>query len=434
MTKARTCAWLFLVLPLGLPALAFAQTPGDPPAPTGDASPVRPAPPREATVAPPPRRVDAAPAAPPAALTPPVKKSRKPAAWMAKLKKLLHLGDIWQPELLLHLKFTAGEGTAANGETNVEYNDFRVTRGYFGVKIKPTRWLEARLTTDTKQDDTGDFKLRLKYAYARFVAPVETALLTEPYVMAGMISTPWISFEEGLNPWRMQGTMFTERNKLFGSADLGVMAGVLLGRKLPKAYQDSVSSKEPGTWGSLALGVYNGGGYSAIEKNRDKVIHARATLRPLGFIFPNLQLSYVLVHGKGNVDAAIPDWQNHVFAASFEHRFLGLVGQYAMGKGVQKGQESGWINGSGNPRHFQGASAFLEVKLPWIWSSVITRYDWFDGPNASGTSAAYHRVIGGYAFHFWGRNKNVLLLDVDYSIYDGVPNQWGVSLTLQVAL
>jgi hypothetical protein len=433
MSTMRRFTWLLPFLALCLPALAHGQAAGDPPAPTGDATPVRPVPPREATAVPPPRRVDPVPVAPAAAAKPPVKKRSKPAAWMEKLKKLLHLGDVWQPELLLHLKFSAGEGTAPNGATNAEYNDFRVTRGYFGVKIKPTRWLEARLTTDTRQDDTGDFKVRLKYAYARFVAPVETVAVSEPYVMAGMISTPWISFEEGLNPWRMQGTMFTERNKRFGSADLGVMAGVLLGRKLSRHYQDTVSSKEPGTWGSLAVGLYNGGGYSAFEKNRDKVLHARATLRPLGPIFPNLQLSYVLVYGKGNVDAEIPDWQNHVIAASFEHRFLGLVGQYAAGKGVQKGQESGWINGLGHPRHFQGASAFLEVKLPWIWSSVIGRYDWFDGPNASGTTA-FHRIIGGYAFHFWGRNKNVLLLDVDYSIYDGVPNQWAVSLTLQVAL
>ncbi|MDY0003662.1 MAG: hypothetical protein RBU30_20350, partial [Polyangia bacterium] len=324
-------------------------------------------------------------------------------------------------------------GTSATGAANVRYNDFRATRGYLGLKVKPAKWFEGRITTDTKQEDSGDYKMRLKYIYGKFTLPKETVVVSDPYVMAGMISTPWISFEEGLNPYRMQGTVFTERNKLFGSADLGVSAGVLLGRKLPKGYQETVSNKEPGTWGSLAIGAFNGGGYSAIEKNRNKVLQARASIRPLGFIFPNLQLSYFLIYGKGNQETAIPNWLNHVMAASFEHRYLNLVGQLVLGKGNAAGGGSGWIDANGRPESFKGASGFAELKLSWIWSSLIARYDWFDGPNPS-TASSYHRLIGGYAFHFWGRNKNVLLLDLDYSILEGVKDQWGVSLTLQIAL
>ena len=41
------------------------------------------------------------------------------------------------------------------------------------------------------------------------------------------------------------------------------VAGALIGPKLPKSYQKQVSKVYPGLWGSVAIGLYNGGGYHA---------------------------------------------------------------------------------------------------------------------------------------------------------------------------
>ena len=54
---------------------------------------------------------------------------------------------------------------------------------------------------------------------------------------------PWLDFEEHINNFRMQDTMFMERNGLFNSADVGVMAGGNLGRHDVDDYQKNVSNR-----------------------------------------------------------------------------------------------------------------------------------------------------------------------------------------------
>ena len=105
-------------------------------------------------------------------------------------------------------------------------------------------------------------KVRLKYAYAKFHLP-DWGVLTRPEVEVGMAHMPWLDFEEHINLYRMQDTMFMERNGLFNSADLGVTFLALLGGTLPDEYQKKVSKHYPGRWGSVSFGVYNGGGYHA---------------------------------------------------------------------------------------------------------------------------------------------------------------------------
>jgi hypothetical protein len=418
------------------------------PAGTGDASPV-PVPTSDASAVParstpdPPRGRPAVPVDRVRAVAPlPALAREKPKpgrcarAW--KVLRKLADNEVFRLELVGYFKYTYGYGKSAAGQSDITFSDFRVTRAYLGAKVKPTRWFEARITVDTTQDDTGDFKMRLKYLYGKFTLPLETSLVTEPYVMAGMVSTPWHSFEEGLNAYRMQGTIFAERNKLFGSTDLGVTFGTLLGRKLPARYQKEVSPNDPGSIGSLALGVYNGGGYAAKELNPDKEFALRLALRPALHWHPNLQVAYGLIWGRGNVDSTLPEyaavlpaWRNHLFQASYEHRYFVTYVQYAFGTGSQKADPS-WLHEDFTARPFRGTTAFLEVKLPWIRSSVMGRHDYFDGPNASGKP--YHRVIAGYALHFWGRNKNVLLLDYERSLYTDARDPWALSLTIQLKL
>lgn len=371
------------------------------------------------------------------------KQAKKKLSFSERLAAIRRLITDWVgikvgAQWLIHYRY--GYGRTPDGRL-ADYNAFTVSRGYLTLRINPVKWFDSRITMDTYQDDRRDWKVRLKYLHGKFILPYETKVVSEPFLKFGIVEMPWLDFEEHINRYRMQGTMFTERQKLFNSADLGITVGTLLGPKLPAAYQRKVNSAYPGTYGSLAVGVYNGGGYHAIEKNRKKVFEGRISLRPLLHFHPNLQLSYFIVWGQGNIEDenSIPDWRSHVFMVSYEHQYLVATAQLIMGKGIQAGEGQLWIDVNGNAAEYMGASGFLEVKLPWIWSGIIARYDWFDGPNDSGLDP-YSRIIAGWAFHFWGRNKNVLLLDFDYSLLGSdslgqpVRDIWALTLTLQIKL
>ncbi|MCX8126939.1 MAG: hypothetical protein N3E40_07395, partial [Dehalococcoidia bacterium] len=231
-----------------------------------------------------------------------------------------------EPSVLWYLQYAWGE------EKGESYNRASVTRGYLTLKLKPVKWFTPRITLDTTQESGGDFKVRLKYLYGQLVLPVETDFITEPNVEFGIVHVPWFDFEQSIYRYRAQGAIFIERNKVLNSADIGVTVGALLGSKLSKDYQEKISKYDPGKWGSLSFGIYNGGGYNAVENNQNKVFQSRVSLRPLGWILPNLQLSHLFIFGKGNTPKEIcdennvckpgePDWMLNLIMASFEHQY-----------------------------------------------------------------------------------------------------------------
>ncbi len=212
---------------------------------------------------------------------------------------------------------------------------------------------------------------------------------------------PWLDFEEHVNYYRLQDTMFIERNSIFNSADIGVTFASLLCEGMDEEYQKRVNNKYPGRCGSMALGIYNGGGYHASEKNDNKVLEGRLTVRPLPDIIPGLQLSYFGLHGKGN-DASDPDWTVNLGFASFEHEYFVLTGQYYNGEGQQKGEDE-------NDK--DGYSFFTELKLHKKFS-MIGRYDYFD-PNDEVEDDENERYIAGVAYHIDKQHKNMLVVDYE---------------------
>ncbi|RLB59942.1 MAG: hypothetical protein DRI34_00005, partial [Deltaproteobacteria bacterium] len=313
-----------------------------------------------------------------------------------------------EPSALWYLGYGWGKQDGEN------FSRGYVGRGYLTLKFKPVEWFVPRITLDAHQDDGGDFNVRLKYLYGKFVLPVETAWITEPAVEFGLVHGPWFDYEEHINNYRAQGTMFIERNRVLNSADLGATVTALLGRKLPADYRQRVSGKYPGRWGSVSFGLYNGGGYHAAEHNQNKVFESRLSLRPLGPWLPNLQLSHFFIYGRGNSPARIcdeqgvcrpgePDWLLNAFMVSFEHEYFVATAQLALGRGNQKGDQ---VDDRGQALESFGWSGFVEIKLPGILSSVIGRYDhWEWGGEAS------DRVIAGWAEHFY--KHNYLLLNID---------------------
>ncbi len=310
---------------------------------------------------------------------------------------------------LMYLKYELGE---AGGET---FSEFGVGRSYFTARASILPRLSARLTIDAHQDDTGDFKARLKYAHLKYDVGSLGSALTDLELEAGIAHMPWLGFEEHINLYRMRGQMFMERNGLFNSADLGVtLRGNLFGQ-VGEAFQRTVSDHFAGRYGSFEVGVYNGGGYHAAEANENKVVEGRLTLRPLPDIVPGLQISGLAIMGKGNqADAGdgIPDWNTYNVFLSYQHEHATFTAQYVTGEGNQKGT---FVNfsGPGQATEIAGYSFFGEGKLG-SWR-VIGGYDDFDRtPGLADFSLRRYHLGVGYVV----TGGNILLLSADQVDWD----------------
>ena len=237
----------------------------------------------------------------------------------------VQIGGLW------YLAYQAGDAYNLMPGKTRSYSQFRIKRGYINFQAALQPWLDVRITPDVTQDQTGDFKVRIKYLYAKFkgrgAGPIQ-----KPYVEFGVAHMPWLDFEEHINRFRMQDTMFMERSGLFNSADTGFTLGSNLGPDMPAEYMNNVNNSYAGRYGSWQLGVYNGGGYHAPERNSNKVLEARGSLRPLPEQLPGLQLHLFGVHGKANLPepdppAKLPEYDVLAGMASYEHKYFVLTGQ-----------------------------------------------------------------------------------------------------------
>ncbi|MBE0673465.1 MAG: hypothetical protein IH591_02270 [Bacteroidales bacterium] len=70
--------------------------------------------------------------------------------------------------------------------------------------------------------------------YVRPFFFVDIPLVRNSWLDFGMVSRPWLDFEEKINRYRVQGTMYTERVNIMNSADFGLTYVCLLGGKMPK--------------------------------------------------------------------------------------------------------------------------------------------------------------------------------------------------------
>jgi hypothetical protein len=299
-------------------------------------------------------------------------------------------------------------------------NKFTVKRGYLNIQKKVLKWgensLDARITPDVTQDATGDLKLRLKYIYGKFNFKGNWS----PYLEWGLVHMPWLDFEEHVNLYRMQDTMFLERNGTFNSADLGATFGGFFGPKIkgPHAY--------PGKYGSFAVGVYNGAGYHGNEANKNKAIEGRVSLRPFPDQLQGLQISYFGVSGKGNSDTS-PDYKVNLGFLSYEFDLGTLTAQYYEGKGNGGGSA---VDENGNALERKGYSFFGEFRFPPSKKArVIFRYDWFD-PDKHTSNDVRKTYIAGLAWDLG--HANIILADYQKVKTPGQSDDQRFQLTLQV--
>lgn len=253
-------------------------------------------------------------------------------------------------------------------------NEFRLKRGYVTVQKKFSKRLSTRVTQDVsvdhEGDGEGDIEVRLKYMYVKYRFD-DFSVFTKPFVEFGLVHRPWLDFEQKVNPYRVQGTMYLERYYVLRSADYGITFGALLGGKMDEAYSKSVGDKYPGRYGSMSVGVYNGGGYHAVERNDNKLVETRVTLRPLPDQLPGAQISWVGGLGKGNQEES-PDLFYNAAYLSYQHPDFQFNMQAYYGEGDIDGEA---ILADGESYNRDGFSAFTEIRYPWNKLALLLRYD-----------------------------------------------------------
>ena len=299
------------------------------------------------------------------------------------------------------------------------FNQFTLRRGYITFNQRFNDIFSVRFTQDITLDeegtDAGNIEMRLKYCLIR-VENQFMPVLKNSWWELGLISRPWFGFEDKINDYRVQSAMFLDKYDILGSADFGISLTGLIGGEVNGDYQKRVSSQLPGLYGSYSIGVFNGGGYHAIEENSNKTIEGRFTLRPFGDILPGLQISYNFANGKGNIPS-MPDFHfNHLYL-SWQSRPLILSGQIFKGSGNAGGT---YVDEEGEAFVNNGYSFFGEVKILPTNFALMSRIDRHYVYGES--SGDYSSVVAGLCYRFAGNNK--LLLNTDFRKVNGAATRF----------
>lgn len=301
-------------------------------------------------------------------------------------------------------------------EGNNNFNEFTVKRGYINFKKSLNKHLTGRITpditVDKEGDGEGDLEMRLKYCYMELKDEGDYWIFTNPKILVGEVFTPWIEFEERINVYRVTGSHFMDYEAIVSSADFGFVVTSLLGGKVDDTYQKNVSNAYPGKYGSVAVGIYNGGGYHAMEKNNNKTTQWRVTLRPIPDLIPGFQLSYTGAYGKGNT-ALYPSWRLNAGIASFEASNITTTAQYFNSLGNFEGSLADSL---GNSHDSNGYSFFAEAKLLKKKFSVFGRYDHMTVDEKNRNVNSNQKIIG-VAYHIYERNK--VVFDYNHNTVDG---------------
>lgn len=253
------------------------------------------------------------------------------------------------------------------------YNAFDVTRGFLDIRARLSPRVRFRFTPDVQPTRDADLStnlaLRLAYASLEFDVTKQATLLF------GMHDTPWLSFEQSIDRYRVQGPMFSERERLIpGQTDLGASIKATAGRA------------------EVHAGVYNGEGSGRAELDKYKSVQARVTVRPLGDATP-LRLSGFYSHGWY---ARERPRNVAIVMASYEERHVVATAQY--------------LSSTDNPfvadnLERRGTSFFGEVRQGVTGWAGLARIDLYDPNKADDYDARRRFTFGGARWNQVGRGR-----------------------------
>ncbi len=298
---------------------------------------------------------------------------------------------------------------AGNYDDQDSLYQIELKRGYFTIESHLSNNLTARytqdITLDTEGDDAGNVEMRLKYLYLQSKVNIFPNI-QKGSISFGMVARPWIEFEQKINSYRVMGPMFLERIDVLSSADFGFIYEGLIGGEIDQEYQREVNKNYPGKYGSFSFGLYNGGGYHAVEMNNNKTFEARLTVRPLPAALPGLQFGYAFANGKANLPGNNTDFKMNVLYLSSESKVHALLFQYYQGIGDYGGKYCDSLFSS-YANH--GLAVFGEFRIPSTPLSIVGNYDYF----VSEQQPDYYiqQINAGIAYRF---SKNKLVLGGEY--------------------
>jgi len=272
------------------------------------------------------------------------------------------------------------------------FNVFDVTRLYLNVNGQLSRNVRFRFTPDVRRSTDGSLAgtlvMRVKYAFVEF----DNVKAARSWVRFGAHQTPWLDFEEGIDRYRVQGTMFAEREALIpGSSDFGVGYFTPLGKYI-----------------DIQTGIYNGEGYSQTDVNKYKSVQGRVTVRPFAGtgIANGFRLSSF--YNAGWYAADRPR-RLGIVMGSFEHPHLVATLQY--------------LAATENPNAVRdidrrGSSGFVELRQGPAGWAALARVDQFD-PDRVIAGNSQRRVIAGAAYWVvWPRSRVGLVVTNEQVHYD----------------
>lgn len=318
---------------------------------------------------------------------------------------------------------------AYNYDISNSFNQFMLKRGYFTIKTQLNNNISVRYTQDIALDkegtDAGNVEIRLKYLYMKFNGH-KNSVFKNTYAEFGLVRRPFLDFEQKINNYRVQGKMFSEKYDIYNSADFGVTIGGNIGGKINDNDIAILGKSYAGKFGSYSFGIYNGGGYHAMEYNNNKTFEGRISLRPFPFKIPGLQFTYTGVFGQANIPDTNINFNSNLFFISCKNERFTLVTQYFFNNG---NYTATYVNEFNQALKNDGFSVYTEVFLSKNVFSLIGRYDYF---NINSTPLqSVKSYVGGVSYHFLG-SKLVLFYENDYSGRTGI-NAHFTELVLEIA-
>jgi len=249
------------------------------------------------------------------------------------------------------------------------YNAFDVTRGYLNIEAILSDRVRVRFTPDVRPTTDADLNqnLALRMEYASLYARVSD----NATVMFGLHETPWLTYEESVNRYRVIGPFLSERMGLIpGPTDLGVSL---------KVTHENLE---------VHAGVYNGEGDGRAEIDKYKSIDGRVTFRPFD---PKSE------YGLGNIHVS-GFYQYGWYAKDRPRNVAIFMGNYEDTHVMATAQ---YLSATDNPFvatdvQRRGLSFFGEGRQgPTGWAGVLG-VD-FIQPDTSNDGLAQHRYVFGVA-------------------------------------
>lgn len=279
-------------------------------------------------------------------------------------------------------------------ENRSAYNAFDLTRGYININGQFADNWRFRVTPDIRRatDSTlaGTLVFRVKYAFLEY----DNLTGQRSWVRFGAHQTPWLDFEESINRYRVQGTVFAEREALIpGSSDFGVGMFTPVGKYI-----------------DIQAGVYNGEGYAQTDVNKYKSAQGRLTIRPFA--------------GRGIANGfRLSGFYNAGWYAADRPRNLGIVmGSFEHPNLVATLQ---YLKATENPNPLaprdidrSGSSGFVELRQGLSGWAALLRVDAFDPDDALADNSQRRMIAGGAYWLVWPRSRLGFVVTNEQVHYD----------------